>query len=91
MLVSRMKEILGNMDDTDEIICVWFDFTEVVEHSLSDDRPEIDYDTWKKVVKAWERKIDGDQSISEFIDRKIAEFTEEDEDHDEDCECSDCY
>lgn len=85
MKVERMKEILNNLDNDDEIIVLWWDYEEVGDRA-EEEGITLSKRAWKKVVRAFDRKLDADQSALEFIDERVREFG----DHDDCCDCDDC-
>lgn len=73
MKVQRMKEILSALPDDDEIIVVWWDYDEMGDHA-EEQGVTLSRQQWATVVKKFERRLNIDAPLIQYIDLLVAEY-----------------
>ena len=97
MKVSRFRDILSSLSDDDEIIVAWWDYNEIGDRAEEQDIM-LSRRQWENVVKQFERRLDIDQPLIEYIDllverhgrRRAPETCSDCGEHVEDCNCGYC-
>lgn len=71
MKVERMKEILGNLRDDDDIAIVWWDYEEMGDHA-EEQGVTLSKEQWALVVKKFEKRMNIDAPLIEYLDSLVA-------------------
>jgi hypothetical protein len=85
MKVERFKEILNNLRDDDDIAIVWWDYEEMGDHA-EEKGISLSRSQWAQVVKKFERRLDIDAPLMEFLDQCLEAFRPETDDWCDECD-----